>query len=169
MNVTVELECCCQDCWVPDHQLIDDWVNTAWAQLSGNKPRTSDDSINYSLCLRVVTDAEAAGMNSHYRGSPAATNVLSFPARLPEHVAGLLDPRPLGDIAICGTLVASEAAEQGKDIGSHWAHLLIHGVLHLAGYDHRTSQDAKRMEGMEIAAMQALGFADPYRQSALSD
>ena len=114
---------------------------------------------HHQLSLRVVDADEALALNRDYRGKAYATNVLSFPAD------ELIDDgrtRLLGDIALCAPVVAREAAEQGKTLRSHHAHLCIHGVLHLLGYDHQDTKAADLMEAIEIRAMQGLGFANPY-------
>ena len=101
-------------------------------------------------------------LNAHFRGQDAATNVLSFPARaLPGLTAH--GPRPLGDLVICARLLRREARAQGKTLRAHWAHLVVHGALHLIGYDHQRARDARRMERREIAVLRRLGFANPYR------
>lgn len=110
------------------------------------------------LTLRIVDEAESAQLNSRYRHRSGATNVLSFPFAEP----ALLAPPLLGDIVICAALVSREAARQGKEETAHWAHLVVHGVLHLLGFDHETDADAAAMEGVETAVLRTLGFADPY-------
>ena len=110
------------------------------------------------LTIRVVDEAEGRSLNQDYRGRDYATNVLSFPVGLP---AGVELPI-LGDLVICAPVVAREAAEQGKDESAHWAHLTVHGVLHLLGFDHETSVDAEVMEAAERKILASLGFPDPY-------
>jgi probable rRNA maturation factor len=116
------------------------------------------------LALRVVGTAESRRLNAHYRGKDAPTNVLSFPApALPTmRDAG---PRPLGDLVICARLLRHEARAQGKGLRAHWAHLVVHGALHLIGYDHERPRDARRMERREITVLRRLGFANPYRSA----
>ena len=110
--------------------------------------------------VRVVGSAESRRLNARYRGKDKPTNVLSFPpAPLPDRVQA----RPLGDLVICAQVVRSEAREQRKALEAHWAHLVVHGALHLIGYDHEREADAKRMERREIAVLRRLGFANPYR------
>ncbi|WKE66637.1 rRNA maturation RNase YbeY [Gallaecimonas kandeliae] len=110
------------------------------------------------LTVRIVDEEEGLELNSQYRGKDYATNVLSFPFEVPDGIELPL----LGDLVICAGVVASEAAEQGKAPQAHWAHLVIHGTLHLLGYDHIKDEDAELMEGKEIALLQALGYPDPY-------
>lgn len=110
--------------------------------------------------VRVVGPAESRRLNAQYRGRNRPTNVLSFPAQLPR--TARLAPRPLGDLVICAQVVRSEAREQGKGLRAHWAHLVVHGALHLIGYDHQRVGDARRMERREILVLRRLGFANPY-------
>jgi probable rRNA maturation factor len=110
------------------------------------------------LSIRIVDEAESAGLNSQYRGKPGPTNVLSFPAQLPAGV-----PVPLlGDLVICAPVVVQEAREQGKPAEAHWAHLVVHGCLHLQGFDHETEAEAAEMESLERALLAGLGYPDPY-------
>jgi probable rRNA maturation factor len=110
------------------------------------------------LAIRVVDTKEACSLNHHYRGKDYATNVLSFPADLPEGVQVPL----LGDLVICAPVVAREAKEQGKSLAAHYAHLTIHGVLHLLGLDHEDDREAEAMEAIERELLAELGYADPY-------
>ncbi|MDE2052644.1 MAG: rRNA maturation RNase YbeY, partial [Gammaproteobacteria bacterium] len=113
------------------------------------------------LGIRVVGSAESRRLNARYRGKDKPTNVLSFPpVPLPARAAG--DAHPLGDLVICARVVRSEAREQKKPLEAHWAHLVVHGALHLIGYDHEREGEAKRMERREIAVLRRLGFANPY-------
>jgi probable rRNA maturation factor len=126
------------------------WVDAALAGARRRKPA--------ELAIRIVGTREGRTLNRDYRGKDYATNVLSFPVELPPGVSLPL----LGDIAICAPVVAREAAEQGKPAAHHWAHLTVHGVLHLIGYDHIAEADAVRMEALETRILAGLGIADPY-------
>jgi probable rRNA maturation factor len=110
------------------------------------------------LALRLVGEREGRALNRHYRGKDYATNVLSFPAELPEGVKLPV----LGDIVICAPVVAREAREQGKELAAHYAHLTVHGVLHLLGWDHENPREADAMEALERQILDSLGFDDPY-------
>ena len=110
------------------------------------------------IAIRIVDAPEGRRLNQHYRGKDYATNVLSFPAKLPE---GLKLP-VLGDLVICAPVVAKEAADQGKSLAAHYAHLTIHGVLHLLGLDHENPREAEAMEAIERGLLADLGFSDPY-------
>jgi len=111
------------------------------------------------LTIRVVDEAESAELNEGYRHKQGPTNVLSFPFEAPPGVALPL----LGDIIICAPVVAREADEQGKAVAAHWAHMVVHGTLHLIGYDHETDAEAEEMEGLERETLAALGIGDPYQ------
>ncbi len=110
------------------------------------------------IAVYVVGAARSRALNGRYRRRDHATNVLSFPAA-PLPAA----PRPLGDLVICPSVLEREARAQGKSLRAHWTHLFVHGVLHLAGFDHEHDADARRMEQREIRVLRALGVANPYR------
>ena len=124
--------------------------------------RVHPDSLRaVDITVRLVDEEEGRALNRKFRQQDKATNVLSFPAEsdtLPAEIA-----RPLGDIVICGPLVEREAAEQGKAATSHWNHLLVHGALHLLGFDHETEDEAAIMESLEIEILARRGIADPYQ------
>lgn len=111
------------------------------------------------LALRLVDAREGQALNRHYRGKDYPTNVLSFPAQLP---AGVKLPI-LGDIVLCAPVVAREAAEQGKPLNHHYAHMTVHGVLHLLGFEHEDEREAEAMEQLEREILASLDIADPYR------
>ncbi len=109
------------------------------------------------ITIRIVAEEESAKLNGKFRHKPYATNVLSFP-----YEAEALSEPVLGDLVICAPVVAREAAEQGKDPHAHWAHMVVHGVLHLLGHDHIQEDEAERMEAKERQILARLGFPDPY-------
>ena len=116
-------------------------------------------SADSELTIRLVDEAEGRELNNTWRHKDYATNVLSFPADVPE---GLLDIPLLGDLVICVPVVEREAAEQDKSLEAHWAHLVIHGCLHLLGYDHIDDDEAEEMESLEQNLLAELGHPDPY-------
>jgi len=130
----------------PARDLLVRWAEAA---LEGRKAE---------LALRVVDEAEMAELNLRYRHRQGPTNVLSFPFEAPEGVA----PGFLGDVVVCAPVVIREASEQGKPEAAHWAHMIVHGVLHLRGYDHLTPEEAERMEARERRILAGLGYRDPY-------
>jgi probable rRNA maturation factor len=139
--------------------------------------RALASDVRGELTIRIVDDRESAQLNSRYRGKEGPTNVLSFSsdrhgwrecrkrreqpaADVP--AAGGEEPLPYGDVVICAAVVEREAREQGKPLAAHWAHMVVHGALHLQGYDHENARDAGIMEARERALLAELGFPDPY-------
>jgi probable rRNA maturation factor len=119
-------------------------------------------SLGGELGIAMVGPAESARLNARFRGKNHPTNVLSFAAAaLPR--PSTRERKPLGELVICPTLLRQEARAQDKTLRAHWAHLVVHGALHLLGYDHERAADARRMERREIAVLHRLGFANPYR------
>ncbi len=116
------------------------------------------------LTIRLVHNDESQELNSEYRGKDKPTNVLSFPFEAPPEVPIEL----LGDLIICAPVVQAEASEQGKTPQAHWAHMVVHGCLHLLGYDHIKDDEAETMENLERQIMAALGFSDPYSDDEAS-
>ncbi len=116
------------------------------------------------LALKLVSRPQMRQLNRQFRGKDKPTNVLAFPAM---HAPGATrayggSPQPLGDVVICPAVLRLEAQAQGKALQAHWAHLVVHGALHLAGFDHEVQRDAQRMERREIAVLRSLGFDNPY-------
>ncbi|MFO7326653.1 MAG: rRNA maturation RNase YbeY [Pseudomonadota bacterium] len=112
----------------------------------------------HEMAVQVVSPARMRVLNRRYRGKDRPTNVLAFPAQ----DTGRVRPKPLGDVVICAAVLRREARAQGKREVAHWAHLVVHGTLHLAGHDHENESDAARMERREIAVLRKLGFGNPY-------
>jgi probable rRNA maturation factor len=136
---------------LPTEEQLNQWVRVALMK------RTKHEEPE--LTIRIVDEAESQELNNDYRGKDKPTNVLSFPFEAPAHV-----PIPLlGDLIICKQVVEREAIEQGKSLTSHWAHMTVHGCLHLLGYDHIEDEEAEEMEAIERTVMNELGFEDPYR------
>lgn len=115
------------------------------------------------VTIRIVDEAESNQLNLTYRGKDKPTNVLSFPFECPPGVELPL----LGDLIICRQVVEREAEEQGKPLLAHWAHMVVHGSLHLLGYDHIEDEEAEEMEALEIEFMAALGFDNPYQDDEI--
>jgi probable rRNA maturation factor len=123
-----------------------------WAELACHKTDETE------LTIRLVDAEESQALNLQYRGKDKPTNVLSFPFEMPEHIELNL----LGDLVICAPVVELEASQQGKPTMDHWAHLTIHGVLHLQGYDHIEEEEAVLMESLETELLGSIGIKDPY-------
>jgi probable rRNA maturation factor len=120
---------------------------------------------NCEIGIACVDNAESQQLNLEYRGKDKPTNVLSFPSDLPDEMAAILDSFPIGDLVICIPVVLQEAIDQQKTPIEHFTHMLVHGTLHLMGYDHETSeQDAEEMEALEIEILKKLGFDNPYKE-----
>jgi len=139
----------------PAKKLICLWAEQALASHSCTKEVT----------IRIVNIPEMTALNEGFRRKSGATNVLSFPADLPDAAKEIYPV--LGDIVICADVVNSEAAEQGKPQQAHWAHMVIHGVLHLLGHDHVNDDEALQMETLEIKLLQDLGFSNPYNNGEM--
>jgi len=148
---------------VPHVKRLREWARAAYlAHINLHTARGKKTAIAPAIVsLRVVTSAESRKLNFAWRNKDKPTNVLSFPAG-EEVLVGEEGAHQLGDLAVCAQVVAREAKEQQKDSAAHWAHMMIHGVLHLLGYDHETARDAKVMEAIEINVLQQFGFANPY-------
>lgn len=150
MKLHLDVQYACKQRGLPSRAAIAKWARAA---LVGVR------RVNIELSLRIVNDTEGARLNKKFRGKHGATNVLSFPcsdAFGRRH--GLL-----GDIVICASVVAREASAQNKAQTAHWAHMVVHAIMHLRGYDHLTGADAKTMVAREVRVLKNLGFSDPYR------
>lgn len=138
----------------PDRRQVVKWIDTALEE--------SDQS--YACVIRIVDEQESAELNEYYRHKQGPTNVLSFPFEWPEGLAVAEDEEGvlLGDLVICAPVVEREAVEQHKQLADHWAHMIIHGLLHLLGYDHIKENEAEEMEAKEIAILNKLQIENPY-------
>ncbi|MET0028480.1 MAG: rRNA maturation RNase YbeY [Candidatus Thiodiazotropha sp.] len=133
---------------VPGDELLQQWAEAAL--------EPGRDEVE--LVIRLVDEAESQQLNRDYRGKDKPTNVLSFPFEAPDVVPVSL----IGDLVICVPVVAREAEQQHKSLSAHWAHMVVHGVLHLQGFDHQTEPEAERMESREREILHGLNFPDPY-------
>jgi probable rRNA maturation factor len=148
VQLTVDVQYAVSADGIPGVASIRQWVMQA----------LPDEQSAAELTVRIVDEAEMTALNMHYRGKDGPTNVLSFPY---EAIAGI-ETGLLGDVVICAPVVVTEAVSQDKPLQAHWAHLVIHGVLHLLGYDHRQQNDALRMETTETELLAGLGYQNPY-------
>jgi probable rRNA maturation factor len=141
---------------VPDAELIRQWACSAYL-----------DKADRVVSVQLMSRDEIQQLNRDWRGKDSATNVLSFPMQLDDDTNAALFSEgdhavPLGDLALCAEVINREAKQQGKTINAHWAHMVVHGMLHLQGYDHIEDEQADAMEALEIKHLQQLGFANPY-------
>lgn len=156
--VTVDVQVACDEQGIPSPADMHSWIEAAIMQ-SGRSPQADAE-----IAVRVVDAAEMQTLNQLYRRQDKPTNVLSFPA---DDISGLPDgsSRLLGDVVVCATVVAAEAAEQGKAPADHWGHMLVHGTLHLLGFDHETGADAAEMERLETNILASRNVTHPYSDS----
>ena len=135
--------------WSPARARMSHWAAAALGRRGAGR----------EIAVRVVAPRESRQLNKLWRGKDQPTNVLSFPAA----PASAVVPAPLGDLVICADVVRREALRDGKKLEAHWAHMVVHGALHLAGYDHESGErDRMRMERREIAVLKSFGFGNPY-------
>nr|WP_284709322.1 rRNA maturation RNase YbeY [Marinobacter sediminum] len=132
---------------VPEASLFQTWAQAAWQHENPSE-----------VTIRIVGALESQGLNHEYRGKDKPTNVLSFPFEAPAGITVSL----AGDLVICAPVVEHEAVEQHKEAVAHWAHMVVHGMLHLQGYDHIEDGDAEVMEALEVRLLAQLGFGNPY-------
>ena len=158
MNLVIDIEDVSGSEEVPEEPDIRRWVTAALEALPQGRQRSEVE-----LSLRIVDEFEIQNLNHCYRHQNKATNVLSFPSELPPE----LELPLLGDLAICAQVVTREAAEQNKSLQAHWAHMLVHGTLHLLDYDHIDDSDAEEMEALETRIITNLGFPAPYSEPDL--
>jgi probable rRNA maturation factor len=143
----VEVQYACDAPNLPGRAQFERWAQTAWRGVR-----------DAELVIRIVDVDESAELNRRYRCRSSPTNVLSFPFEPPPQVQSPL----LGDLVICAPVIAREACAQAKPELSHWAHMIVHGMLHLQGFAHEAEHDAQRMESLEIEIMARLGYPNPY-------
>jgi probable rRNA maturation factor len=147
MNI-IDIQRVCESPNQPSDKQLELWVNTVLANLDEE----------FEITIRIVDESESTQLNENYRHKKGATNILSFPFDVPDEVELNL----LGDLVICASVLEREAAEQNKPLHNHWAHIVIHGTLHLLGYDHIHDEEAQEMETKEIELLQTLSIPNPY-------
>jgi len=140
---------------IPSDKELQQWVEVA----------LHDYSADAEVVIRLVDKQEISALNAQYRHKQGATNILSFPFEVPEGVQGL---NLLGDLVVCASVLEQEALEQGKELKNHWAHIIIHGILHLLGYDHIEEIDANEMEAKEILILKQLNINNPYQEQEVN-
>lgn len=148
MAITLDLQLASNAANLPTQAQIQQWLDAAILPFQ----------LDAEVTVRIVDNDESQQLNHNYRGKAKPTNVLSFPFQCPPGIELPL----LGDLVICAPVVAQEAAEQNKTLTAHWAHMVVHGGLHLLGFDHINDDDAAQMEAEEVTILQQLGFTNPY-------
>lgn len=144
--------------YIPDITMIQQWATAAID--AGIKEEVGDAQIT----VRVVDEKEISQLNESFRHKAGATNILSFPFVPPPGISADETFNSLGDLAVCATVINSEARDQGKENTAHWAHMIVHGTLHLLGYDHQDNEEAFEMESLETKIVSELGYPDPYKE-----
>ena len=151
MNV-LDFQIVSQSKQLPDQDQFQYWVDAV----------LKDESQDSELVIRIVDEAEMTQFNEQYRDKKGSTNILSFPFEAPEGV----DSNLLGDLLVCAPVVEKEAQQQHKELDHHWAHMIVHGVLHLLGYDHVDDQDAEEMEALEVKILKTIKIKNPYEEKS---
>ena len=151
----VEVQIAATDEGLPSEAEITSWASAVMTVVVGG----AADEDHADVCIRIVGEDEARSLNNAYRGKDKPTNVLSFPAEV-----DLPETRILGDIVICANVVRDEALEQKKDVTDHFAHMVVHGMLHLLGHDHEVDAQARAMEALEREILERFDVSDPYRE-----
>ena len=149
MSLTTEIQCCSNNSQVPASEVMSGWADKAFDRVV-NK--------DAEVTIRIVDEEEGAELNQRYRKGVGATNVLAF--NYAQDSFGQSDL--LGDVIICAPIVVQEALSQSKSIDAHWAHMVVHGILHLCGYRHNEEKEASKMEQLETEILLELGFPPPY-------
>lgn len=157
MTTHVDIDIASSSARLPAAGHIENWISQAVAAI----PQVGQTDAEVSVC--IVDETESRELNLRYRHQDKPTNVLSFPAEIPPE----LNLPLLGDLVICAPVVEREAEEQHKSLDAHWAHMVVHGTLHLLGYDHITDQEAKEMEDLETIILLQMGFPAPYELDEL--
>ena len=147
-RIKITLQTIASNTFIPSRYFLQRWVNKALSK------QVTSNQVN----IRLVSDKESAELNYRYRHKKGPTNILSFPFEPPPGISSAF----LGDLVVCAALVNQQAKQQAKTRLAHWAHLIIHGCLHLIGYDHIHNQDANKMETLEIRLLKELGYENPY-------
>ncbi|MCL1097066.1 rRNA maturation RNase YbeY [Shewanella gelidii] len=150
LELFLDVQVASQESNLPTQQQLEHWVTIAIGQAM---PKVE-------LTIRIVDEAESQQLNGSYRGKDKPTNVLSFPFEAPQGIELPL----IGDLIICAAVVKREAMQQNKPLEAHWAHMVVHGCLHLLGYDHIDDIEAEEMEAIETQLIEGLGFFDPYKE-----
>ncbi len=148
---TVEIQLASKSKFIPDQQQFQNWVDAV----------LTDESQHSEIVIRVIDEDEMIEYNEQYRHKSGATNILSFPFEAPDSVESDL----LGDLLVCAPVIETESKQQKKTLENHWAHIIVHGVLHLIGYDHINDMDAEEMEALEVMILKTITINNPYEET----
>jgi len=159
VNLTLDCQKACED-GIPAQDKLEKWIETTLIAAQKNQ--------DCGLTIRFVESDESRQLNSNYRQKDKPTNVLSFPFEQPIGVEDQEVNNYLGDLVICSAVVIQEARLQNKSLQAHWAHMCVHGCLHLLGFDHITTEDAERMEQLEIEILKKLSISNPYIEASIN-
>ncbi|WP_456380090.1 rRNA maturation RNase YbeY [Thiolapillus sp.] len=150
MSPGLEIQVASREKNLPSEENLQKWAEVALGQ----------EAVAAEVVIRIVDEEESRQLNDKYRGRDKPTNVLSFPFEAPPGIP----MNHIGDLVVCAPVVSAEARTQGKPLQHHWAHMIVHGILHLRGYDHTTEEDAGHMESLERKLLQSMGIPDPYSE-----
>ncbi len=148
---TVEIQLASKSKFIPDQQQFQNWVDAV----------LTDESQHSEIVIRVIDEDEMIEYNEQYRHKSGPTNILSFPFEAPDSVESDL----LGDLLVCAPVIETESKQQKKTLENHWAHIIVHGVLHLIGYDHINDMDAEEMEALEVMILKTITINNPYEET----
>lgn len=148
---TVEIQLASKSKFIPDQQQFQNWVDAV----------LTDESQHSEIVIRVIDEDEMIEFNQQYRHKSGPTNILSFPFEAPDSVESDL----LGDLLVCAPVIETESKQQNKPLENHWAHIIVHGVLHLIGYDHINDMDAEEMEALEVMILKTITINNPYEET----
>ena len=155
--IKVDIQIACENYNVPSKEDFETWIMLSIRNIDFILER------DFEIGIRVVNESESKRLNKQYRKINQSTNILSFFSSMDDNIRwSKTIPKPLGDLVICAPVIEREAIEQGKELFAHWAHMIVHGMLHLVGFDHAVEHEANEMESLEVDILEELGFSNPY-------
>ena len=155
--IKVDIQIACENYNVPSKEDFETWIMLSIRNIDFILER------DFEIGIRVVNESESKRLNKQYRKINQSTNILSFFSSMDDNIRwSKTIPKPLGDLVICAPVIEREAIEQGKELYAHWAHMIVHGMLHLVGFDHAVEHEAYEMESLEADILEELGFSNPY-------
>ena len=155
--IKVDIQIVCENYNVPSKEDFETWIMLSIRNIDFILER------DFEIGIRAVNESESKRLNKQYRKINQSTNILSFFSSMDDNIRwSKTIPKPLGDLVICAPVIEREAIEQGKELFAHWAHMIVHGMLHLVGFDHAVEHEAYEMESLEVDILEELGFSNPY-------